>query len=66
MGAAGVRDEDIGAVLNHTPRGVTRRHYNLHDFAAEKRSALERWSAILGAILTPPAGNVVRMRRRSK
>jgi integrase len=65
MGAAGVRDEDIGAVLNHTPRGVTRRHYNLHDFAAEKRRALERWSAILGAILTPPPVNVVRMRRRS-
>jgi integrase len=66
MGAAGVRDEDIAAVLNHTPRGVTRRHYNLHDFAAAKRSALERWSAILSAILAPSPANVVRMRRRSK
>jgi integrase len=66
MGAAGVRGEDIAAVLNHTPRGVTRRHYNLHDFSNEKRRALETWAATLNAILVPPTGNVVRLRRRLK
>jgi hypothetical protein len=61
-----VRDEDIAAVLNHAPRGVTRKHYNLYDRSDEKRRALERWSTILSAILAPPPANVVRMRRRSK
>jgi integrase len=64
LGAAGVRDEDIAAVLNHTPRGVTRRHYNLHDFAAEKQRALERWATILSAILTQPESDVVVPLRR--
>ena len=63
MGAAGVPTEDVAAVLNHTPAGVTRKHYNLYDRAGEKGRALARWSAILNAILVPPELNVVSMQR---
>ena len=63
LGAAGVPTEDVAAILNHTPAGVTRKHYNLYDRANEKRRALERWSAILSAILAPPAPNVVALHR---
>jgi len=34
-------------------------HYNLHDYADEKREALNRWALALGAILGNPAGAVV-------
>jgi integrase len=63
LSAAGVRTEDVAAVLNHTRRDVTGRHYDRHDRAAEKRAALDRWSAILAGILEPrPANNVVALR----
>jgi integrase len=63
--ATGTRDEDISALLNHSPRGVTRKHYALYDRADEKRGVLLRWSAILNAILAPPpTANVVRMKRK--
>jgi integrase len=32
-------------VLNHIPGDVGSRHYNLHDFADEKREALTRWAS---------------------
>lgn len=42
-------------VLNHMPSDVGSVHYNLHDFGDEKREALNRWCAFLGAILDPQA-----------
>ncbi|MCX7310329.1 MAG: site-specific integrase [Alphaproteobacteria bacterium] len=38
-------------VLNHVSAGVGDKHYNLHDYAAEKRGALNRWSAVVSAIV---------------
>jgi integrase len=46
-------------VLNHTPRDVGSKHYNLHDYADEKREALTRWSLSLNAIVAPSPANVV-------
>jgi integrase len=37
--------------LNHIPSDVGSKHYNLYDFAEEKRDALNRWDSALSAIL---------------
>jgi integrase len=50
--------------LNHIPSDVGSKHYNVHDYADEKRDALTRWSLALGAILTPRAATVVPIGRR--
>lgn len=43
----GVSEDVVGRVLNHAPKGVTAKVYALHTYAAEKRSALDRWAAEL-------------------
>jgi integrase len=63
LSKAGIRQEDVSAILNHTRTDVTGKHYDVHDRAGEKRIALSRWSQILTAILEPPsADNVVALR----
>jgi integrase len=39
-------------VLNHAPADVGSKHYNLHDYADEKRNALHRWAAEVEAVVT--------------
>jgi integrase len=51
MADAGVPENIIPKILNHTEPGVTRRHYNLHAYRGEKRAALERWARYLLAVL---------------
>jgi integrase len=51
MADAGVPENIIPKILNHTEPGVTRRHYNLHAYRSEKRTALETWARFLDAIL---------------
>jgi integrase len=46
-------------VLNHAARDVGTKHYNLHDYADEKREALNRWAVAVAAILDPIAAPVV-------
>jgi integrase len=59
----GVSVEVVGRVLNHAATGVTRKVYALHDFAPEKRSALDRWTAeVERATGAKPAGKVVKLR----
>lgn len=59
----GVSVEVVGRVLNHAATGVTRKVYALHDFAPEKRSALDRWAAeIERAVAGKPAGKIVKLR----
>jgi integrase len=54
----GIAKEDRDAVLNHTPQDVGKRHYDLYDRGAEKRSALTKWSNVLDSILrTAPVSN---------
>jgi integrase len=46
----GIAKEDRDAVLNHTPRDVGKKHYDLYDREREKRRALELWASVLTAI----------------
>lgn len=51
MADAGVPENIIPKILNHTEPGVTRRHYNLHAYRDEKRAAFELWARYLHAVL---------------
>lgn len=61
----------ISRVLNHTTDGgggavVTTRHYAIHEYASEKRSALDSWARLLTMIVTGAAGaNVTPIRAAS-
>jgi integrase len=46
-------------VLNHAAGDVGSKHYNLHDYADEKREALTRWSLALTAIVNGAAVTVL-------
>jgi len=55
----------IGAVANHrqvTKAGVTLSHYVQHDYAKEKREALELWADRLESIVAGAAPKVIPMR----
>jgi integrase len=62
LSAAGVAGEDVAAILNHTRRDVTGRHYDQYARAKEKAAALGRWSAQLRAILGSPEDNIIPLR----
>ena len=47
-------------VIGHGPRGLVA-IYNMHQYATEKRDALDRWARELHDIVTPPPENVVRL-----
>ena len=49
-------------VLNHSSRNVLTTIYNRHEYADEKRDALERWANRLREITEPPPENVTRLR----
>jgi integrase len=49
-------------VLNHSPRNILTTIYNRHEYADEKRDALERWALRLREITEPAPENVVRMK----
>lgn len=61
LAALGVSREIRDHVLGHglAAGGVGERHYNLYDFAREKRDALALWDAALAKILEPGAAAVV-------
>ncbi len=46
-------------ILNHAPRGTLTKIYNRHEYATEKRDALERWANRLREITEPLPENVV-------
>lgn len=52
MARLGISKDIRGRVLNHAVQGVTERHYTPYDFAAEKRSALDRWATELMRIVS--------------
>jgi integrase len=61
----GVPTLHIGAVANHrqvTKAGVTLTHYVQHDYAKEKREALELWADRLSAIVNGGGAQVIPMR----
>lgn len=59
MARLGIGKDIRGRVLNHAVQGVTDRHYTPYDFAAEKRSALDRWAAELTRAVSGTASDKV-------
>ncbi len=51
-------------VMNHAPRGTLTKIYNRHEYATEKRDALERWANRLREIIEPPPENVVKFQTK--
>ena len=49
-------------VLNHAERNVLVKTYDRHEYAAEKRVALERWALRLREITEPPPDNLVKLK----
>ena len=49
-------------VLNHAERNVLVKTYDRHEYADEKRDALERWALRLREITEPPPENVVELK----
>jgi integrase len=47
LAAKGVQPLVLDRVLAHKPSSVTDKHYNWHDYAEEKREALELWATIV-------------------
>lgn len=42
-------------ILNHSPRGVTQRHYDQYEYLDERREALERWAEkVMGLVRLEP------------
>ena len=60
MAALGVPEIVRERTLNHVPQGLSA-VYNVHQYEAEKRDALERWAQRLQEITEPPPKNVVRL-----
>jgi integrase len=56
-----VPTEAAEAVIGHGKRGLER-HYNLYEYADEKRHALELWASWLRNLVEPPATNVVALK----
>ena len=56
-----VQTEVAEAVIGHGKRGLER-HYNLYEYADEKRDALERWAQWLNNLVEPPPDNVVALK----
>ena len=51
------------SVLAHRQGGVSAT-YNLHQFAVEKREALEAWAQHVASIVYPQPAKVIKLRRR--
>ena len=62
LAANGVNQEVRGHVQSHGLTGVQNRHYNDHDFIAEKRQALE---LLVRLVMRKPTQNVVPLRKGS-
>ena len=61
----GVPGSVISAVANHAPTTVTSRHYAFHDFAEEKRHALNAWGRHVEKLDPTTKADVVRLRRNA-
>jgi integrase len=51
LSALGIPKDIRGRLMNHAPRDVGERHYDLWSFFPEKRAALLAWSECLKGIL---------------
>jgi integrase len=60
LAAIGVAKDIRAQILSHELGGIQARHYDRHDYLAEKQDALVRWARHLDGIV---AGNIVALRR---
>jgi hypothetical protein len=51
---------------SHGLGGVQQRHYDRHEYALEKRAALEKWARHLAALKSGKQANVVPLSRGKK
>ena len=66
MARMGISKDVRAHVLSHGLGGVQARHYDQHDYADEKRVALERWDAKLAEIASgSTTENVVPIRAKA-
>lgn len=66
MAASRVPKEYRDRVLNHVDNSVGGVHYNVYDYADEKREALEKWVRRLEGLLTDAVATVVPMPARKR
>lgn len=64
LAALGVSSDVRAQLQSHGLGGVQARHYDRHDYAIEKRQALEVWSRHLAALRAGETATVIPMRRR--
>jgi integrase len=60
MARLGVPEIVSERVLNHLPQGLEK-IYNVHEYADEKRGALEKWAGHIRDLSEPPPENVVQL-----
>ena len=58
-----VDSEIAERLIGHVPAGI-RAVYDVHEYRAEKATAMRRWSQHLQQILNPPKDKIVKLRRR--
>ena len=60
MAGLRIRREIRDAVQNHKPQGIGDRAYNFHDYAGEKREALQSWADNVERLVNPnsPTGAI--------
>ncbi len=64
MASIGVPVHIIEIILNHSPAGVTRRHYDHYAYDREVEAAMIRWAEHLERILADAEGDVLPFRHR--
>jgi integrase len=64
LASLGVPEETRDRCLNHVAPGTGSKHYNRHDYLAEKRDAFTRWATVLGSILHGTIATVVPLSTR--
>jgi hypothetical protein len=67
MARLGISRFVVDRVTNHVDQSVTGRHYDFHDYEAEKREALTAWASEierLCRVTRAPLQNVVRLQER--
>jgi integrase len=62
MSRAGISDDHAERAMGHVITGV-RGTYDRYEYLEEKRKAFEALAQLVGMILNPPAGNVVKLER---
>jgi integrase len=63
MAEAGIAPHVVDRVLGHVPSGVTAEHYNLYEYSAEKRAALEALGTRVAELQASKPAKVVAIAR---